>query len=102
MWIEAASVTEIPVGSSKIVSHKRMELALFHTEEGYFCIENFCPHAGGPLGEGCLQGYMVTCPWHSWDFDVRSGRLCHNTEVAVPTYACRVTEEAVGKKLLKA
>ncbi len=95
MWIRAAGLAEIPAGGSKIIVLKRMELAVFHTEEGYFCMDNFCPHAGGPLAEGYLQGCVVTCPWHNWSFDVRNGSLCHNAGVKVPVYACRVTEDAV-------
>ncbi len=37
------------------------------------CADGICPHAGGPLAQGALYGHTIVCPWHSWEFDVRSG-----------------------------
>ena len=39
----------------------------------WFALDGLCPHAGGPLGAGCLTGETVTCPWHGWQFDVTTG-----------------------------
>jgi nitrite reductase (NADH) small subunit len=41
---------------------------------GRLCaLNNICPHRGGPLGQGWLEGEAVVCPWHSWAFDTRTG-----------------------------
>ena len=38
-----------------------------------YAVDNACPHRGGPLGEGELQGRVLTCPWHGWRWDVTTG-----------------------------
>ena len=48
-------------------------LAFFKVEGVYYAISNACPHKGGPLGQGDLCGHVVTCPWHGWTWDVRTG-----------------------------
>jgi nitrite reductase/ring-hydroxylating ferredoxin subunit len=58
-------------------------IALYHVDDTYYALDGICPHQGGPLGKGRLQGGIVTCPWHGWQFDVRTGHhqtsktLCH-------------------------
>jgi len=36
-------------------------------------LDNRCPHRGGPLGQGWIDGESVVCPWHSWTFNVKTG-----------------------------
>jgi nitrite reductase/ring-hydroxylating ferredoxin subunit len=48
-------------------------MALFSRGDEVLCVQAFCPHLGGPLFQGTLQGDTVTCPWHLWRFDLRSG-----------------------------
>jgi nitrite reductase (NADH) small subunit len=48
-------------------------LALFHVAGDFFVLDGVCPHQGGPLGKGSLCDHIVTCPWHGWQFDVRTG-----------------------------
>ena len=58
-------------------------VALFHLENGVFALDGICPHQGGPLAQGDVCDGVVTCPWHGWQFDVRTGQhqanpnLCH-------------------------
>jgi nitrite reductase/ring-hydroxylating ferredoxin subunit len=68
-----AACSEIPSGSAKVVVAWGRVLALFHVEGEFFAVDNSCPHRGGPLAEGVIQGTVVTCPWHGWKFDVRTG-----------------------------
>lgn len=60
-------------GSIIVQGFDGREIALFKTEGNIYALENACPHMGGPLGEGCLEKTVVTCPWHGWSFDVRTG-----------------------------
>jgi nitrite reductase/ring-hydroxylating ferredoxin subunit len=48
-------------------------LAVFKVQGMYYSLANACPHKGGPLGQGTLCGHVVTCPWHGWTWDVRTG-----------------------------
>jgi nitrite reductase/ring-hydroxylating ferredoxin subunit len=49
-------------------------LALYSIQGEILCAQAFCPHLEGPLFQGTLSGSTVTCPWHQWRFDLRSGR----------------------------
>jgi nitrite reductase (NADH) small subunit len=46
---------------------------VFRVGDEFFALENACPHAGHPLSEGTLEGHVVTCSAHGFDFDVRTG-----------------------------
>jgi nitrite reductase/ring-hydroxylating ferredoxin subunit len=50
-----------------------VEIGLFRVGDHVYAMENTCPHAGDPLSEGVLEGCVVVCPAHGWDFDVRTG-----------------------------
>ena len=67
-------------------------VALFNVDGEILALNNTCPHAGGPLGEGTLDGEVVECPWHGWEFNVRTGQCIENPtpEWAVPCYRTRV------------
>jgi len=49
-------------------------MALYRIGDEILCAAAFCPHLEGPLFEGTLSGATITCPWHQWRFDLRSGR----------------------------
>lgn len=72
--IKLAEKSQIPPGKSIIVmSPKGKEIALFNIEGEIYALDNSCPHQGGPLGEGDIEDSCVTCPWHGWQFDVKTG-----------------------------
>jgi nitrite reductase/ring-hydroxylating ferredoxin subunit len=58
-----------------------------------YAVDNNCPHLGGPLSKGVLNGTVVTCPWHAWQWDVTSGRNCWpGTDWRVPRVPVRVLD----------
>jgi len=65
-------------------------LALFKVNGEICCLDNTCLHRGGPLGDGFLEGNIVTCPWHGWQYDVRRGELLIDPSVKIATYPLRV------------
>jgi nitrite reductase/ring-hydroxylating ferredoxin subunit len=67
-----AAVTE---GAATIVPIGRYEVAIFSVDGRLYAYENACPHQGGPIGEGIVEDATVTCPWHAWCFDLRTGKL---------------------------
>ncbi len=78
MWTKVARVDEIAEGAGKVVEANGQQIALFKLEGAFYAIDNICHHRGGPLGEGCLEGSTVTCPWHAWNYDVKTG-ICEST-----------------------
>jgi nitrite reductase (NADH) small subunit len=82
---------EIPPGSSKVVQIKDRIIAIFNLEGALHALDNTCPHAGGPLGEGYLEdGGVVSCPWHGWTFSIRTGVSPIDPDVKVRSYPVRV------------
>jgi nitrite reductase/ring-hydroxylating ferredoxin subunit len=71
--VSIARLEEVPPGQSRVIKVGEFGIALFNIEGTFYALENSCPHSGGPLGRGELQGKIVTCPWHEWRFDVTTG-----------------------------
>jgi len=70
---KACAVSDVAPGTAKLVAVDGTEIALFNVDGTFYALDNECPHRGGPLGEGDLEGCIVTCPWHAWQYDVRTG-----------------------------
>jgi nitrite reductase/ring-hydroxylating ferredoxin subunit len=70
-----ASVTELPTGSARCFEIAGRRIAVFHTDSGFLAIDDECPHEGASLSEGTINGECVTCPWHSAEFDLRTGEV---------------------------
>ncbi|KAF3363364.1 Uncharacterized protein PHSC3_000052 [Chlamydiales bacterium STE3] len=69
-----ARVEDVPVGKSlKVSLSEGNEIALFNIKGLIFALDNACPHMGGPLAEGEIDGSCITCPWHGWQFNIESG-----------------------------
>ncbi len=94
-WIPVARKAEIPAGTGKMVMAQGKVLALFRVGEEFFCLDNTCAHRGGPLGQGMLEGDLVTCPWHGWQYSVKTGISPWDENTRVKTYAVQVTGEKV-------
>lgn len=71
--IVIARVEDCPLGESRELVVAGRIVALFHVEGQFYALDGVCPHQGGPLGKGAVCGHIVTCPWHGWQFDVRTG-----------------------------
>ena len=97
--IEIANVHELPKGRAKAFGVEGRTIALYHTESGFYATDNTCPHRGGPLAEGDVIGEEITCPWHLWSFDVRTGRCPGNPEITVATHEVHVDGERIKVRL---
>ncbi len=61
-------------------------VAVFKVNGKIHAIDNTCPHRGGPLSEGPLDGSVVRCPLHMWAFDVTTGESSNKPGVQVGCY----------------
>lgn len=89
-FIRIAPAAEIPAGTGRAFALGRYEVAVFNIEGAFYAVENSCPHQGGPLAEGWLEGPLVTCPWHGWCFDVRSGKMTLGDFASVSRFELQV------------
>ncbi len=88
--VRVAQASDIPMGEGRVIDAGGKSLALFNVDGTYYAIDNGCPHRGGPLGEGDLDGAVVSCPWHGWRWDVKSGANANNPAVRVPCFPVTV------------
>ena len=93
--VRVARVGEIAEGQGRVVDVEGRTLALFNVGGTFYAIDNTCPHRGGPLGEGDVDGHIVLCPWHAWRWDVTTGSNANNPAVKVACYPVSVDGEAV-------
>jgi nitrite reductase/ring-hydroxylating ferredoxin subunit len=89
-FVKVASLSELAPGSAKAVEVKGKAIALFNVQGTIYAADNTCLHQGGPLGEGELMGEVVICPWHQWEYDVRTGEMVGNSSVKLATYPVRI------------
>ena len=68
-----ARVAEVPEGSGLCVTRGELKIGIYRVGKAFYAMENVCPHAGFPLSEGALQGTLICCPGHGWEFDVATG-----------------------------
>jgi nitrite reductase/ring-hydroxylating ferredoxin subunit len=87
-----ASVAELPAGELLEIVEGNNLYALCNVAGEIRALSGICPHHGGPLGQGALEGSLVACPWHAWQFDSATGACAFNNEVRVPTYPVRVED----------
>ncbi len=85
-----ATVDEIPPGKHKIVEVAGRSIGVFNLGGDFVALRNSCPHQGGPLCAGRVSGFVISampgeyeysrkgeilrCPWHGWEFDMRTGQ----------------------------
>lgn len=68
------SISEVPPDAGRECVAGDRIVAVFQVDGEFYALDGICPHAGGPLAKGELNGCVITCPWHGWQFDVRSGQ----------------------------
>lgn len=93
-----------PVGSASMIKEgqgKRYDcrgttIAVFRSHGDLYALDDTCPHRGGPLGKGDLEDGCVLCPLHGWAFDLSTGRMRGNPNVAVTTYEVKQDGDTVA------
>ena len=89
-FVKVAKADEVPIGGGRSVRVAGKQIGLFQVEGKYYAIDNTCPHAGGPLSEGDVEGTVVECPWHGSRFNLETGKVLYGPALAdVACYAVR-------------
>ena len=88
-FVKVAAVNDVEPGHGKVVYADDMEIALFNIDGKFYAIDNACKHRGGPLGEGDVDGDIVTCPLHGWQYNVTNG-TCITMPAHVQSFEVKV------------
>ena len=110
-----APVAEIPPGTHKVFTVGGRPIGIFNLDGEFYGLLNRCPHQGGSLCDGLItglavgdgpgefrmirKGEMVRCPWHGWEFDIRTGQSwCEPAKVRARAYPTAI---ATGAEVVK-
>src|ERR1700750_917142 len=85
-----AGAADFPPGTRRLIEVDGRAIVVFNVRGDYFALLNRCPHNGGSLAEGIVtgllqsttpgdysyarQGEIIRCPWHGWEFDIKTGK----------------------------
>lgn len=92
-FVEIAPASELPNGERLFVEIEGKPLVIFNIAGQLFSIGDVCSHDDGPVGEGDIEGYNITCPRHGAEFDIRTGKVMQLPAVVdIPAYPVRVVD----------
>jgi len=87
--------SDVPEGGAIAVDVLDRRIAIFRHGEGFFALDETCPHRGAPLHEGTLDRGVVICPWHQWQFRLDNGCSPVNPASKVAVYPLRFEGDAI-------
>jgi nitrite reductase (NADH) small subunit len=111
-----ANIDEIPVGGKKFIEINGRSICVFNVKGEFYALRNSCPHQGAQVCEGSMggmtvchsgnsagfdisfqrEGEILRCPWHGWEFDIRTGKSIFDpNRYLVKTYDVTVEEQAL-------
>lgn len=92
-FVKVATTDELQPGMRKVVDVDGVFVAVFNVGGHFYAIEDACTHDDGPLAEGELDGYVIECPRHGAQFDIRDGRVLRFPAVVpVRTFEVKVED----------
>ena len=80
----------VPPGAALHVALGEDAVAVCNVDGTLYAIDGICPHSGGPLGHGALEGHVLACPFHAWEFDCRTGECLPRASLKQATYAVKI------------
>jgi len=94
--VPLAKISEVALGKAKSVVVDGTRIAVFHTSEGFFAIEDRCTHAEVRLSDGWVEGACVACPWHGAQFDLRTGEALTGPAIlATRSFPLQIVDDVI-------
>ena len=95
MWHKVSKISDIEEGQATLCDIGGQEIAVFKSGGGFYAMDGVCPHQGGPLHEGYVADGEVTCPWHAWAFDIKTGECQTVSGVQQKCFKTKIENEEV-------
>ncbi|HSB82239.1 MAG TPA: Rieske 2Fe-2S domain-containing protein [Candidatus Methylomirabilis sp.] len=95
-FVKVGRVSDFSEGQVKVVQANGQRIALFHVGGRFYALEAACPHEGEALADGTIEGLRVLCPWHGYDFHLKTGECELDPDLHALTYPVKVH----GKEIL--
>lgn len=93
--VPVAKLGDLAPGTCRSVETGHAGVAVCNVDGTVYVVDNTCPHAGGPLGEGSIDGELIVCPWHGWRYNVRTGERPENPDISVHCYHVRIENDII-------
>ncbi|WP_187264346.1 Rieske (2Fe-2S) protein [Pontibacter beigongshangensis] len=93
---EADALKQVPLRQTRLLAVAGKEICLAHTAAGFVAIQDACPHMGSSLSRGNIN-YLneIVCPWHSYRYNLQSGKECDYRTRNATIYPLEVREDGV-------
>lgn len=98
-FVAVGRIDEFEPGRGKMAVVNGRHVAVFRLGDEFFAIDNLCLHRGGPLCDGQIDNDVVTCPWHGWSYEIRTGTMVQDPRVGVSKHDVRVDDDRVSVRL---
>lgn len=93
--LKVGPVQSVPPGTVIEIEADDATFAVCNVAGDLHCLDGVCPHAGGPLGQGTLNGSTLVCPWHGWEFDCRTGVNDFDKDLQLTTFPVVVEADEI-------
>jgi nitrite reductase (NADH) small subunit len=89
-FVKVGSLQALPPGSVMEAEVGEGTYAICNVGGELSAFDGICPHAGGPLGQGNVDGDKLICPWHAWEYDCRTGVNDYDESVKLAKFPVKV------------
>ncbi|HEB79174.1 MAG TPA: nitrite reductase small subunit NirD [Rhodospirillales bacterium] len=90
-WIEIGKIEDIPLRGARVLKTGNGDIAVFRSVDNrIFALQDQCPHRGGPLSQGLVHDWRVTCPLHGFVIELASGAAVEPDEGCAERYQVRI------------
>lgn len=90
-YVKLTTQSELPSpGEAKEFELGKKVICLANVNGTITAMDNVCLHMGGPLGQGYIEGNKIVCPWHGWEYDLKTGELGDDPKSKVAVYSIKV------------
>lgn len=94
-FVKVAKLSECREGEAREAMAGDRPIALCNVGGRVHALEGVCPHRGGPVGQGFMDGTALACPWHGWQYDVTTGQCLNNPSARLQSYPVRIEGDDV-------
>lgn len=107
----------VPDGGHAVVTIEGKSIGVYRINDIYYAINNYCPHQGAPMCAGLVSGTtlpsnvyeyeygksgeILRCPWHGWEFDIRTGKSLFSEKIWLKTYNVHVQDGRIGVDMVR-
>ena len=92
-FVKVGRVSDLADGQFKVVQVDGQRIVLFRVGDRHYAMDASCPHEGGPLADGAIEGLRIVCPWHGYDFHLKTGECGMDPDLRALTYPVKIQGE---------